>query len=646
MWPSIATNSGWTQNAPQHKELVMAENNSKRLIRDGFSASLSGARKLSSRAWELLKSYPLYFAILIMASYALWDARTPVTMIAPFQLPKKELPFTGDMVADSVQDGLKSIRNEIEQDKRDTGLRSSDTGLPDLRNILVPDFWRVQEPPRITVEIKGVSYERVLSVLRALLHTETLVSGDVIVSADNKFTLVARASDAGPWETDPRPVSTENLKQASKELAQKIVAAQDPTLAGVALLKDGQIDQGLAQLSRAHSLKPADVRLKLNLCMGFAANRRYQDAIECYKEVRSSDPSSLEVQYRLAQAHYLKGDREKAIEIYKDLDKEGYRQALLGFGEAKDDTGDPKAALDAYDKFLATETQPRNQAIAHVKKSLAYSHLQNHTAAMEEYREALKLAPRDVLILVNEGLELAQSEDLDAGIAQIQSAVDGNQDSDSLPFALLQLGSLLEKKGDWTGAIERYSMAAQLRSTYVEAHLKLAHALVHERKTAQALDEYNKVARLSGSDLERGYSQMFASQWMANELRNLGNYDGAASAYEAAIHIKADDSAAHCQLALIRARQGHLSQAVREYGAALVPAKLQELNDSECLVIVDHVLDESFGRRSSAHPAQAVAELIKIKDGMKLAAQLTPNALPPGAEKPKVVVQAVLHRPE
>ena len=224
----------------------------------------------------------------------------------------------------------------------------------------------------------------------------------------------------------------------------------------------------------------------------------------------------------------------------------------------------PKGCSGCVREFLATETQPRNQAIAHVKKSLAYSHLQNHTAAMEEYREALKLAPRDVLILVNEGLELAQSEDLDAGIAQIQSAVDGNQDSDSLPFALLQLGSLLEKKGDWTGAIERYSMAAQLRSTYVEAHLKLAHALVHERKTAQALDEYNKVARLSGSDLERGYSQMFASQWMANELRNLGNYDGAASAYEAAIHIKADDSAAHCQLALIRARQGHLSQAVRE----------------------------------------------------------------------------------
>ena len=623
----------------------MAENNSKRLIRDGFSASLSGARKLSSRAWELLKSYPLYFAILIMASYALWDARTPVTMIAPFQLPKKELPFTGDMVADSVQDGLKSIRNEIEQDKRDTGLRSSDTGLPDLRNILVPDFWRVQEPPRITVEIKGVSYERVLSVLRALLHTETLVSGDVIVSADNKFTLVARASDAGPWETDPRPVSTENLKQASKELAQKIVAAQDPTLAGVALLKDGQIDQGLAQLSRAHSLKPADVRLKLNLCMGFAANRRYQDAIECYKEVRSSDPSSLEVQYRLAQAHYLKGDREKAIEIYKDLDKEGYRQALLGFGEAKDDTGDPKAALDAYDKFLATETQPRNQAIAHVKKSLAYSHLQNHTAAMEEYREALELAPRDVLILVNEGLELAQSEDLDAGIAQIQSAVDGNQDSDSLPFALLQLGSLLEKKGDWTGAIERYSMAAQLRSTYVEAHLSWRTRWFMKGRQRKLSMNTTRSPGLVVPILSADIRRSPVSGWRMSCAISATTMAPPPPTKLLSISRPTTAQLTASWLSSAPGR-GISRRPFAMYGAALVPAKLQELNDSECLVIVDHVLDESFGRRSSAHPAQAVAELIKIKDGMKLAAQLTPNALPPGAEKPKVVVQAVLHRPE
>lgn len=601
----------------------MCENKFRERIRDARGKSLKAARQLSSWAWKALNSYPLYFVLFAMVGYALWDAKTPVTMISPFQVPKGELPFTGEIVADAVQDGLMSIRNEIEDDREDTGLRSSDTGLPDLRNILIPRFWRVQTPPRFTVEIKGVSYERLLSIVRAILHTETLVSGDIIVKG-NEFILVARSSDAGPWESAPRPISAEGLKQASRDLAQRIVASQDPTLAGVALLKDGQVDEGLAELSRAHDLNPADPRFKLNLCMGFAANRRYRDAIVCYQEVTAANPkTSPEVWEHLAHAYYLNGDRTKAIDLYRELaDKEGYREALLGLGEALDDTGDPLNALTAYDKFLTTESHDRNRAIAHVKRSLALSHLQRHEEALSECEEALKYAPRDVLIRVNEGLEVAESKDLDSGIAEIQSTVEGNKNSGSLPYAVLQLGALLERKGDWRSAIEEYQMAAQLRPTYVEAHLKLARALVHESRHALAFDEYNKVAKLSPSDLERGYSHMFAHQWLANELRNLGNYTGAATAYQAAIHAKSDYSAAHCQLALIFAREGHLVQAVREYGTAIVPAKIQELNDSECLVIVEQVLNQAVASRTQGAEKEAVAELQKLEERRKLHGQL------------------------
>ena len=624
----------------------MLENNSYGQTRARIRESLMRVRRFSSATWRMLVSLPaFYLAIFAMAAYALWEARTPVTMITPFQVPKADLPFSGDIVADALQDALKSIRNEIEEERQDPGLRSSETGLPDLRNMLIPAFRRIQAPPRFAVEVKGVSYERILSFARDLMGTETTVSGDVVLNR-NGFVLMARAADAGPWESVSSPISAEGLREASKDLAKKILMAQDPTLAGVALLKDGQVEQGLAELNRARSLNPTDVRLKLNLCMGFAANRRYKEAIECYKDVLATNPRSpQEVSEYLAQAYYLKGERKEAIDLYEDLAyKQGDRQALLGLGEALDDNKDYSGALTVFDEFLATERQDRNRAIAHVKRSLALSHMHRHDEALNEYEEALKYAPRDVLILVHEGLEVAESRDLDAGIAQIQSAVDENKNSDSLPFALLQLGVLLERKGDWRGAIDEYQMTTQLRPTYVEAHLKLAHALVHEGERASAFAEYNKVAKLSASDLERGYSHMFANQWLANELLNLGNYAGAASAYQAAIHVKADDSAAHCQLALIFARQGHLSQAVHEYGAALAPAKLQELNDSECLVIVDHVLVQAVTSRRSGHVTEAIAELRKIKQGIKLNTQFATaqNALAPPTDKAKVVEQAVL----
>jgi tetratricopeptide (TPR) repeat protein len=557
-----------------------------------YAALCKGAK----RAWAL-RSALLYLGLTVMIGYAFWEARTPVTMITPFQLSKGDLPFSGEIIADSVQDGLKSILNGIDEEKEDVSLRSSETGLPDLRNILIAQYWRVQAPPRFTVEVKGISYERILSLLRALMRTETTVSGDAIVEGD-RFTLLARAGDAGPWASDPQPISLEGLRQASRDLATKIVEAEDPTLAGMALLRDEQVDQGLAAFGRALSLHPSDVRLKLNLCMAYGATRRYDQAIDCYKGALDMKPGSRnEVLERLAQVYYLKGDRDIAIDHYRELRKRGYRHALLGLGEAWDDTGHPADAVDVYDEFLATEREERNLAIAHLKRSAALAHLGRHKEALEEYGKALNYAPRDLLILVHESQELGEAVDVDAGIAQLQAVVDENKGSDSLPFAFLELGLLLEKKGDWQGAIDQFQAAVQLRRDYVEAHHKLAEALVHEGRVSDAYREYEMLATLSPDDLERGYSRMLAYQWLGNELRKQAHYSAAVDAYREAIHIKPENSAAHCQLAVILARQGHPLEAIRHYGAALVPAKLKQLNDAGCLADASHELDTIFAEQ-------------------------------------------------
>src|SRR5215475_3384652 len=128
---------------------------------ESFRDLFRWVRQCLSDVWEKVPTFsPVYVALFMMAAYAVWESRKPVIMISPFQLPKAELPFTGEMVAHSLQDGLQEIRNEIEEEKHETGLQASDTGLPDLRNMLIPDFLRVQPPPRLAVEITGVSYER------------------------------------------------------------------------------------------------------------------------------------------------------------------------------------------------------------------------------------------------------------------------------------------------------------------------------------------------------------------------------------------------------------------------------------------------------------------------------------------------------
>jgi hypothetical protein len=62
-----------------------------------FRQALTHSRTFSSGAWKSLPAYLSFYLLLIVAGYAAWEAQTPVTIIAPFQLPKADLPFSGDI---------------------------------------------------------------------------------------------------------------------------------------------------------------------------------------------------------------------------------------------------------------------------------------------------------------------------------------------------------------------------------------------------------------------------------------------------------------------------------------------------------------------------------------------------------------------
>src|SRR5262249_4116663 len=309
-------------------------------------------------------------------------------------------------------------------ERQDPGLEASETNSGDLKHIFIPKL-RLQTPPRFTVEVKGVSYERVLSFARAVMGTETTVSGDVVLQ-DKEFKLIARTADSGPWETDLRTIDADGLRDATKQLAHKILMTQDPTLWGVALFKEGKDEEALAAVEQAWSLDPSNLRLKFNLCWGLAASRYYEEAIDCYNDVLARDPwFPNEVRDRLAHAYYLTPGTEnhkQAKSLYTDLAyKYGYLGALLGLGEVLDDMGDHAGAVTTYNKFLAIGAQDRELALAHLKKSVALANSGQHQDALEECKEALKYAPRDVVILIQKARELAEIEGTEAGNDTLQT---------------------------------------------------------------------------------------------------------------------------------------------------------------------------------------------------------------------------------
>jgi len=579
----------------------------------GFSKLSIIAGKLSS-----LSSHVTFAFVALLIICAVWQSFTPVTIIAPFQVPQPNLPFNGEIVADALQDGLTSIHDDIETEKEDPRLRPTEMDLQVLRGLNIPKF-RVQDSSRFEVELKGFSYGRIVSAARSVWHNQTTISGDLIPdTATKEFILIARTPEDGPWQSVPRPMTAEGLKSASRELAEQILAAQNPTLAGAALLKSGQSDQAVDLLKKALNHEKPNEHLKLNLCMGFEANRRYEDAIGCYEELGKMGPSApQEVLEHIAHAQYLKGDREVAIESFRNLVRNGYDKALLDLGKALDDTGDHAGALKAYGEFVAKQRNKpdnrRNLAIAHVNMGAAFARQKRHDEAKKEFQDALNYAPGDVLILANLAFETAEAGDLDGGIAQLQAIVEKNVNPDSVPFAYLQLGSLLQEKGDWQGAAEQFRKATELRPNYEDAHRSLAAALAHEGLIAYALSEYAEVAKLSPVEPDHRYSVVLANQWLGNALRDQGKYPGAGDAYREAILLKHDYRLAHSELGLVLERQGHLEEAIQQYRSATM-LEPSELDDKESIVIARHRLEEGLVSQGRKRRAEAIAELRRLME--------------------------------
>ena len=66
--------------------------------------------------WSTIPSYLPFYIVVPVILYAAWYGFQPATVIMPFHLPPEDknhpLPFSGDAVADTLQDAITSIRLE------------------------------------------------------------------------------------------------------------------------------------------------------------------------------------------------------------------------------------------------------------------------------------------------------------------------------------------------------------------------------------------------------------------------------------------------------------------------------------------------------------------------------------------------------
>jgi tetratricopeptide (TPR) repeat protein len=570
-----------------------------RIFVEASQYTLKCLHKFASATWRSLPSYLAFYLLLLVTVFAAWQGRKPVMVIAPFQMPDKSgLPFSGDTIANVLQDRLAQIHDEIERQRNDNRLHAMDLHSLGKTGLQIPPqsahFSRMEVPTRFVVEVKGLSYQGLIAVARAVMGTETTVSGDLVLNSKNggSFILIARTAHGGPWQSGSHPQTAEGLELASRELAEKILESLDPPLAGVVFLNQGQVRRALVVLRETSERNPKNVAAKLALCAGMEAQQLYHDAVECYRSALSmklSPPETLKIEERQALAGWL-WRREGGPRTFEELAyKRHYTGALLSLGQVLDDTGEHARALRVYEEYLKardgeSKGDPRSTAIAHMSIATAYSKLEKHEEALTEFQKALDTIPGDAVVLVQRGMELADSGQLDAGIRELQSVVEENKNADVVPLALFRLGQLVEKRGEFKKASEYFRAAAERSPDYFEFHNSLATSLARQGRLHEALSEFREAAKLSSKRVDRKYFDVLANQWLGNALQAFCNYDGAASAYEEALRLKPDYRTARSELGHVFERRGQVARAIQEYRKAL-DTEPSELDLDEWLVM-------------------------------------------------------------
>ena len=426
---------------------------------------------LFQRWWSTLPSYLPFYILVPVMLYTAWFGLQPATVIAPFHLPpeNREHPFTfsGEAVADALQDAIASIQKEAAgqapsppcdfppQRRQNSGSPQAAAAISFVRSPVAQ-----LRPP--TAEVKGISPEALVAAAREVLGTETLIDGDVLASTPNSFQILAQANDRGSWMTKPREITPEGLRWASCELAEDILGATNKNVLAAAWIRRQQYDRVI----KLYGDLPAD--------WGDADALNNLGVALLHTEGRTDD-AVLRFQQAL-----------------------GFRTCYHHMGNA----------FSRYSRFLQSECFPEG----HYNLGNALTDKKEYVKAIAEYRTALQLKPEFAEAHNNLGRGFEQNQQYGPAVDEFGKAakagdVTGMTNLANANAKGLGIAQNLQQAFSWYRKAADSGDASSM--TQVGVMYETGYGV--EQDYPQALDWYRKAADAGNSDAMTNLGIMYSS---------------------------------------------------------------------------------------------------------------------------------------
>jgi tetratricopeptide (TPR) repeat protein len=338
--------------------------------------------------------------------------------------------------------------------------------------------------------------------------------------------------------------SDDALSEAKLELATNPNNAEAHKNAGLALQEGQKADAAIAEYREALRIKPDYASVHYDLGLLLYDQRNYNEAIVEYKKAIALDPKMADAHYNLGLVYANSGNIGAEIAEYREAKRlnpnvPAFRQNLASALMEQDVPAAIKELRELEQKFpnfemchvclgnglaaendfdgaeaeyrIAIKLAPED-ADAHVGLANLQKLRKNNDAALQEYRAAEQADPGSPAGYENVGRSLLEKKDYAGAVAELKQAValgpseweahelyaqalagTGQTElaiselKDAIALdpkqgqVMTELGALLEKKGDWVGALEQYRKGALIDSARVNKGVVGEFVMIHAK---------------------------------------------------------------------------------------------------------------------------------------------------------------------
>jgi tetratricopeptide (TPR) repeat protein len=231
--------------------------------------------------------------------------------------------------------------------------------------------------------------------------------------------------------------------------------------------------------------EPDELRGRFAVANAYQRQGKWKEAERSLRDALRLDPGNLRVYGALARAARERGDRKAEIGIYREvlaLDPD-HLPTLIALGESQMDGNDLAGAIATFEEIERRYPEDMRSV---VRLGFLKYEARDFAGAAQRFERALAADPTDYEYAFFLGVARRRMGSSDAAIAAFQSIP---EDHKHYAEARTQIASILERRGDYQGALAEVELAAA-------------------RAPARPLDLYKATLRAKTGDFDGAVSDL------------------------------------------------------------------------------------------------------------------------------------------